>query len=131
MNFNYFISETVFDYLVEAVLLIAEHGWRLLPDYEFCPETGRWRHHKADVGSKMSLHRIGYSGGRMEYRSRHATEPEAALSAHLAEARSIMCDAVEASGRTPDELNLNADYESLRWFPLPTEIARRLKADAE
>ncbi len=129
MNFNYFISETVFDYLVQAVLLIAEHGWRLLPDYEFCPETGRWRHHQADAGARMSLHRIGYSGGRMEYRSRHATEPEAALSAHLDEARAVMRNAGDGSRPTPDKLNLNADYESLRWFPLPREIALRLSTE--
>ena len=128
MNFNYFISETVFDYLVQAVLLIAEHGWRLLPDYDFCPETGRWRHHRADIGSNMSLRAISYAGGRMEYRSRHATEPEAALSAHLEEAREIMTAATVAPVRVLDRLELNADYESLRWFPLPSEIATRLSA---
>ena len=31
VNFNYFISEAVFDYLVEAVQLVARDGWRLLP----------------------------------------------------------------------------------------------------
>ena len=30
VNFNYFISEPVFDYLVEAVRLVAADGWRLL-----------------------------------------------------------------------------------------------------
>jgi len=45
INFNYFISETVFDYLVQAVLLVARHGWRLLEDYTaFEPESGLWRH---------------------------------------------------------------------------------------
>ena len=31
LNFNYFISETVFDYLVRAVDLVARAGWRLMP----------------------------------------------------------------------------------------------------
>ena len=44
INFNYFISEAVFDYIVEAVRLVAEHGWRLLADYRFDPATGLWRH---------------------------------------------------------------------------------------
>ena len=30
VNFNYFISEAVFDYIVEAVRLVAREGWRLL-----------------------------------------------------------------------------------------------------
>ena len=33
VNFNYFISETVFDYVLEAVRLVARDGWRLLGDY--------------------------------------------------------------------------------------------------
>ena len=40
VNFNYFISEAVFDFLLEAVHLLAEHGWRLLPHYAFEPESG-------------------------------------------------------------------------------------------
>src|SRR4051794_7729832 len=37
INFNYFISESVFHYLVEAVRLVARDGWRLLGDYRFEP----------------------------------------------------------------------------------------------
>ena len=40
VNFNYFISEAVFDYLVGAVALVARDGWRLLPWYRFEPATG-------------------------------------------------------------------------------------------
>src|SRR5206468_772242 len=42
MNFNYFISETVFAYLLDAVHLVAEQGWKLLPDYAFDPATALW-----------------------------------------------------------------------------------------
>ena len=45
INFNYFISEPVFSYLVDAVRLVARDGWRLLQDYRFDPATGLWRHH--------------------------------------------------------------------------------------
>ncbi len=37
VNFNYFIDEEVFDYIVEAVRLVAHDGWRLLGDYRFEP----------------------------------------------------------------------------------------------
>ena len=33
VNFNYFLSDTVADYIVEAVRLVARDGWRLLGDY--------------------------------------------------------------------------------------------------
>lgn len=39
-----FITEDNFDFLVEAVHLVADHGWKLLPEYDFEPETGLWRH---------------------------------------------------------------------------------------
>ena len=44
VNFNYFISEAVFEFLLDAVDLVATDGWRLLPDYAFEPATGLWRH---------------------------------------------------------------------------------------
>ena len=31
VNFNYFISEAVFDFILGAVELVASDGWRLLP----------------------------------------------------------------------------------------------------
>ena len=35
VNFNYFLSDAVADYIVEAVRLVARDGWRLLGDYRF------------------------------------------------------------------------------------------------
>ena len=40
ITFNYFISETVFHYIVDAVHLLADDGWKLLPLYRFDPATG-------------------------------------------------------------------------------------------
>jgi selenocysteine lyase/cysteine desulfurase len=126
MNFNYFISERVFEYLLGAVHLIAEHGWRLMPDYVFDPETGRWRHRDVDFKPRLGLDGISYHTGRMEYRSRHATEPEAVLSSYLEEVREIMLAASSHDEATLERPELNEDYESLRWFPLPHEINARL-----
>ncbi len=44
VNFNYFISEAVFEFILEAVELVASDGWRLLPHYRFEPATGLWHH---------------------------------------------------------------------------------------
>ena len=35
VNFNYFISEAQFDFVLRAVELVAAHGWKLLPHYRF------------------------------------------------------------------------------------------------
>ena len=60
INFNYFLSEAVFDYLVRAVALVAREGWRLLDDYRFDPVTGRWRHHEGPVEPPLRLSQLSY-----------------------------------------------------------------------
>lgn len=124
VNFNYFLSETQFQYLLDAIHLIATEGWRLLPDYTFCPETGLWRHRRGQPDAAMRLGDITYRTGRMEFRSRHATEPESALSGYLDEARRLM--AAAGGVVTEAEAARTADFEALRWFPLPTEVAAEL-----
>ena len=79
VNFNYFLSETQFQFLLDAIHLIANDGWRLLPHYRFNPDTGEWRHRAHSAVPVMRLAELSYRTGKMEYRSRHATEPEWAL----------------------------------------------------
>lgn len=128
VNFNYFISEEVFSYLLDAVDLIAREGWKLLPDYTFCPDTGLWRHREAGRRPVMRLTDVRYTSGRLSYRSRHATEPESALPGYLDEARRIFAEASERLAQAPVEHPaLSADYEALRWFPLPSEAVEALR----
>ncbi|MBK9030342.1 MAG: aminotransferase class V-fold PLP-dependent enzyme [Myxococcales bacterium] len=130
VNFNYFLSETQFQYLIDAIHLIATDGWKFLPDYTFCPETGLWRHRRGRPDATMRLADVTYRTGRMEYRSRHATEPESALGGYLEEARRLVAArsaGVAADAMTPGpEAERTVDFEALRWFPLPTEIAAEL-----
>ncbi len=127
VNFNYFISETVFQFLIDAVHFVAEHGWRLLPDYLFEPETGRWRHRRGRPDAARRLTELRYTGGTLEYSSRHATEPERVLSGYLDEARAIVARPIEPP---PPQAPLSADFEALRWFPLPHEVFARLGREA-
>src|SRR5690242_8562324 len=43
VSFNYFISDAVFRYILDAVHFVATHGWSLLPEYRFDPYTGLWK----------------------------------------------------------------------------------------
>ena len=132
VNFNYFISETVFEFIIGAVHLVATHGWKLLPHYTFCPETGQWRHRASQPEPCMRLTDLSYRGGRLAYRSQHVTEPEWALPGYLDEARRIIDEAV-ARSRDADAVGdvpappLSRDFESLRWFPLPGEALAELR----
>ena len=46
LNFNYFIGDETFNYLLDAIDLVASHGWKLLPLYEFDKTSGTWRYLK-------------------------------------------------------------------------------------
>ena len=121
VNFNYFISEAVFEFILGAVEIVASDGWRLLPHYRFEPGSGLWSHAGGTAEPPMSLRDIAYAGGRMTYPSHHRTEPESRLADYLAEARRILAD-LPAPARTPEHLVVDADFETLRWFPLPDDV---------
>jgi selenocysteine lyase/cysteine desulfurase len=44
LSFSYYLSEEMFEYVVAAVHLVAEHGWRLLPQYRFDRQSGLCSH---------------------------------------------------------------------------------------
>jgi hypothetical protein len=121
VNFNYFISEPVFRYVLEAVDIVATDGWRLLPRYRFDPATGMWRHADGQPEPPMSLDDVGYEGGEMRFAGHRHHAPEAALDGYLEQARAILADPpIEAR---PMPLEVGEDFEQLRWFWLPEEIA--------
>jgi hypothetical protein len=131
VNFNYFISEPVFEFILEAVSLIARYGYRLLVDYRFDAKTGIWHHVNGQSVPPLRLMDVSYRSGKLEYRSAHAREPEWALETHLEEARRALTR--KSSGRLPriDEPSLTRDFETLRWFPLPREVLARLAREEQ
>jgi selenocysteine lyase/cysteine desulfurase len=124
VNFNYFISETVFDYIVEAVALVAREGWRLLPDYRFEPATGLWRHRRAAAEPPLRLSHVAYGAdGQMRYPRHDDRAPETALVGYLAEARRLLAGPSTSDLPGPGDL-VSADFEHLRWFELPADCLR-------
>ncbi|PZF80642.1 aminotransferase class V-fold PLP-dependent enzyme [Jiangella anatolica] len=118
LNFNYFISDTVRDYLVDAVALIARDGYRLLPDYGFDPHSGLWRHRDGTSRPPVRLTGLRYDAdGAIVGAQRHERLGEEALAAHLADARAVLASrpATVEDGPT----GLSEQFEALRWFTLP------------
>ena len=120
VNFNYFISETVFAFILDAVDMVAAEGWRLLPDYRFDAVTGLWTHAAGPPEPPLSLRDIGYSGGEVLRSAHRHLEPESALSRYLENARTILA---EPRRTRPKPMELTTDFEHLRWFWLPHELA--------
>ena len=117
VNFNYFISEPVFRYVVEAVRLVARDGWRLLGDYRFDPASGLWRHHHGPVEPPLRLSQVSYDdAGRLVYPHHDDTAPESVLESYLDEARRLFAAAPAPDGHPA---SVNHDFDHLRWFDLP------------
>ena len=130
VNFNYFLSDTVVDYLIDAVTFVADEGWRFLSDYRFEATTGLWRHRDGPVEPPLRLGEVGYDAdGRMTYPHRRERAGAEALAGYLARARELAAgrgDGAAPSGppRTPgatprEPAGLGQDFEQLRWFELP------------
>jgi selenocysteine lyase/cysteine desulfurase len=120
VSFNYFISEAVFRYVVEAVGMVADHGWVLLEDYRFDPASGMWKHRDGPVEPPLRLSQLSYDGdGVLRYPAHADTAPESALSGYLDEARALLASRSEPADLTPPD-SVSADFEHLRWFDLPT-----------
>ncbi|TVQ93413.1 MAG: aminotransferase class V-fold PLP-dependent enzyme [Deltaproteobacteria bacterium] len=125
VNFNYFIDEASFDFLVDAVQWVADHGAELLPLYHFDPQTGIWQHRGGHPSPPASLHDVRYDAGSMEYPSHHRREPSWRVGRYLNEADRILAELRERPPEpAPLEPPLSADFESLRWFALPCEGER-------
>ncbi|WP_433080568.1 aminotransferase class V-fold PLP-dependent enzyme [Dactylosporangium sp. CA-052675] len=117
VSFNYFISETVFRYIVEAVHLVATHGWALLPQYRFDPRTGLWKHRDGVVEPPLRLSELSYSdSGELTWPSHHERAPESDLAGYLRYARELF-ESLPAEAE-PDGV-VSANFEALRWFDLP------------
>lgn len=129
MNFNYFISEMVFRFLLEAVHFVANEGWKFLHHYSFEPRSGLWRNRRKRPEPSLRLSDLSYRDGGLRYRSRHLTEPEWALEAYLEEARRAL---QQLSGELSEvsDPSLSEDFEHLRWFPLPSEGLAALQSVA-
>ena len=117
LNFNYFISESEFDYIVEAVHMIASDGWRLLPLYTYEAETGVWRHRDGLPRPPASLLDADFSGSEPA----PTTVSLDALDDYIEVAKRILSEAPLDDGI---EQTLSTQAEELRWFPTPTEVGK-------
>jgi selenocysteine lyase/cysteine desulfurase len=124
VNFNYFITDTVRDYLIDAVDLVATHGHRLLTDYRFDPHTGLWHHHAGAAEPPLRLRDVQFdAAGRLTYPQHRAQAGEDALAGYLAQARALLAAKVDRLDDGPT--GLPDDFEALRWFELPRACLTR------
>jgi len=122
VNFNYFIDDETFDYIVDAVTMIASHGTSLLGEYDFEPESGIWHHRNGTRGPSMSLDEISYDTGRMLFENRRRSEP-VDLARQLVSADELFHAGADHGVPHTMAPETNADFETLRWFPYAVDVA--------
>ena len=117
VNFNYFLSDTVADYVIEAVRMVARDGWKLLSDYHFDAASGRWTHLRGLVEPPLRLAGITYDDAGVHVPTSRLTGDESLLADHLRDAARILAAAPEPDLTPPT--SVTDDFEHLRWFDLP------------
>jgi selenocysteine lyase/cysteine desulfurase len=122
VNFNYFISETVFEFITEAVNLVATHAWKLLPWYRFDVTTAEWIHVDSKGDAPFSLFDISYDIGLLQHRERPAHVPESELAGYLDHARALFDSIDPTTGPSQPPVEATASFEDLRWFLLSEEV---------
>ncbi len=118
LNFNYFIDEETFSYLLDALELIAMHGWRLLPYYKFNTDSGNWcfQNRKPEMATDIKEVRIEELNMNNSAAGIYSEPLHKML--QLAE-KELTYQRQEEQRFTVD---LPASAEKLRWFVLPQEI---------
>ncbi|KAL9973375.1 hypothetical protein ACROYT_G019827 [Oculina patagonica] len=132
LNLPYFMSHDAVEFVLKAVEMVAEHGWKLLPQYMFNPETGEWKHRKHQVfRDRKWLGSISYSDGHMTYPSSSpiTEETPSSYTECLSQAEESFLKATTnriINSVGDQSLLLGEEGEKYRWFLLPSEAAQML-----
>ena len=131
VNFNYFITEEVFNYILQAVEWVANYGYYFVPRYLFNPYSSLWKHRSKKRHNPNHLTDIAYTNGQLGYNPRWSSAGEDVLQLYLHEADRLLTKVKQFYAQQGFELGDDAidnqDFETLRWFHLPQEVLHSLR----
>ncbi|HFC04798.1 MAG TPA: aminotransferase class V-fold PLP-dependent enzyme [Rhizobiales bacterium] len=125
LGFNYFFDDKTTDYIIDAVDLIATHGWKLLPSYTFNEQNGIWRHVSGHHSPHPGLEKFcSVENNKPEQTT--VTQPATDVMAdQLASAREILVVAGNTNSATGhNSVSRSAPTscdKSLLWFHTPED----------
>lgn len=119
LNFNYFIDEECFDYILAALEIIADHGWRLLPYYEYDKTLGVWCYQSRSIPKVIGLTGIIKSANL----TCNSSDGPQQLSHYLKDAIDILT--AKPCDHKVYDLDLPASSDALRWFYLPVDEVQK------
>jgi selenocysteine lyase/cysteine desulfurase len=115
LNFNYFIAPEEFNYLLEAIKLVAEHGWRLLPYYKVDNKNWSWRFKGKELALPNSINDFSVFNSAEKSPSCRHEQPNFSLL--LSDAKQALLQTRVSESHYP--ISLSPTAEALRWFVLP------------
>ncbi len=116
LNFNYFIDQDCFNYILDAVDLIARYGERLLPYYQFDEASAIWRFHGKEVVLPSSLDNYSLAKNSTPTPRAPISDYQRCLALAEEELRKIRQD------QPRYDVRLEGRYAHLQWFTLPQDV---------
>jgi selenocysteine lyase/cysteine desulfurase len=125
VNFNYFISEEVFEYILDAVAWLAQNGSWFLGQYDYKIASSAWVHKEKTAKEVSSLEDLTYQRGVLGYRSNRKGAPESELRIVFERAEEIKNQLIKTTNILGDQggLQLSKSQEELRWYALPSDLS--------
>lgn len=153
VNFHYSWDSDQCDFLIHAVLFMADHAWRFLPQYLFYADTGEWIHvREKKFPQRRWLGGVQYSNAQMKFSSSHSTlyplrrmnQPtstdspspsqlrRACWSQYLAACHELSARSLADAPAVSEQTSMFAASSSvsrLKWYLLPSEALKQLKGE--
>ena len=123
LNFNYFIDDEEYEYLMSALELVAQYGWRLLPHYHYDQTSGVWRYADTSAGRQDLINAIDWldipGSADVKASAESASRP---LADELKNAEHTLHSVIDSKDgpRSTATLMLSVEHEALRWFLGPS-----------
>jgi selenocysteine lyase/cysteine desulfurase len=122
LNFNYFISETVFQFLLDTVDFVANHGHAFLPHYRFDMMTGHWTHRRSE-NNAVHLDALPYPAVRSKPRPKQdcSVTSSGLLARQIAAAHRLLPIAPSTTSILTSHDLIPMTFDNVDPFPIPAD----------
>lgn len=128
IGMHYVFDDEEAQYLIDAVLFVADYGGRFLPLYEFDPQAGTWLARETPAGYRHKDIKLSLTDAMEHGQEQAGLLPDAERHKLYREQLAV---AREMADRLPEQVEdeqgkLQAGLEQLRFFRLPEESMKKL-----
>jgi hypothetical protein len=127
INCHFAVDDAEIDYLLGALVLIAEHGWRLLPSYQLNLKTGQWQHRDSRTMNGPAISDL------LESNDDIGSQPSPDFAALLtAGERALRAGSPRSHlNACSDDAELPDAFQQHCWFLMPSEALDQLGTPAQ